>query len=369
MMKVLHYCPRLRAGSPTALAVDLACGLQSSDCVNIVVSPPCELNSRLNTAGVKHISCRRPGLFSAWHEIRRIRNIINRHKPSAILVYSADAGWIAGLANRRIKSTRRPEIIGILTGYPRLGIASAGWRYCSAYTAISKHLRGVLEAPGSPLVCKPWVIPYGVNETLCNPQYTPTASWLEQWNRSLPQSAVGKLTLCVPCAITPRHGLEDIVPILTGLLRSGIAAHVFIAGDTRKANDEYLSNLRQMYADAQLSQHITWLGARPDMRDVLCACDITLTLSREPKTWDRAVLEALALGRPVAGYDHGAIGEYLEAFLPEGRVAPGDTAGIIDTLSQWHTYSPTPEAEVPFPYRLSDTVQTYRALFLDIQKQ
>lgn len=368
MQKILHYCPRLRAGSPMALAVDLACGLQDSECANIIISPPCELNNRLNSAGVKHITCRHPGLFSAWQEIRRLRNIICKHKPQVLPVYSADAAWIAGMACRHLKAAACPKIIGVLTGYPRKGIPSVGWRYCRAFTSISKHLRGVLESPGSALVCKPWVIPYGVNEALCNPNYTPSTAWLEQWNRTLPPTAVNKLKLCIPGAISPMHALEDIIPILTGLLRSGVAAHVFIAGDTRRANKEHLAALRQKYEDARLAEHITWLGARPDLRDVLCACDVTLTLSREPKTWDRAVLEALALGRPVVGYDHGVIGEYMEAFLPEGRVAPGDTAGIIDTLSQWHTYSPEPVSEVPFPYRLSDTIQTYRTLFLDIQK-
>lgn len=345
-----------------ALAVDLACSLQSKGCENIVVSPPNELVNRLNVATVRHISCRRPNVFNFWKEIRRMRNIIRNHKPDYVQVYSAEAAWITGMACRRISRARKPSIVGALTGYMRKGLGLKGWRYCDVFTSVSKHLRSEVSTENFPIKCNPWVIPYGVDETLCFPAYSPTAAWLEQWQRSRPEAA-DKLTLCVPGAITPLHGLEDIVPILTGLLRSGIAAHVYIAGDTRRANSIYLESLRKLYADAQLSEHITWLGLRADLRDVLCACDITLSLTREPATWDRAVLEALALGRPVVGYDHGVIGELLETFLPEGCVAPGDSAAIIDTLTQWHTYSPTPLPEIPFPYRISDTADTYLKLY------
>lgn len=368
-MRIIHYSPKLRSGGPSALAADLACALQSSDCENIVVSPPCELISRQNAAGVRHIISRSINLMTTWQEIRRLRNIIRNHKPAVVQVYSAEAAWVTSMASRRLRPSARPRIVGVLTGYPTLGAPKVGWRHCHVFTAISKHLRNVLDAPGSPLSSKPWVIPYGVNERLCYPGYTPTTAWLEQWRRNNPNAGADKMSICVPGAISPLHGLEDIVPILTGLLRSGIGAHVFIAGDTRRANEDYVAELKQKFADAQLSDHITWIGARADLRDVLCACDVTLSLTREPATWDRPVLEALTLGRPVVGYDHGVIGELLEAFLPEGRVAPGDTASIIDTLSQWNTYSPSTAPEIPFPYRLSDTAATYKKLYREIVPQ
>ncbi len=365
-MKIVHYSPKLRSGGPSAFAADLACALQSGEIDNIVVSPPCDLISKLNTAGVKHINSRSINLLTAWREIRRIRRIMRNHNPQIIQVYTADAAWVVGMACRRMRPSARPRIVGALTAYPRLGSPRVGWSHCHVFTAISKHLRTVLDSPGSPLSSKPWVIPYGINEQHCYPGYTPTTAWLEQWRRNNPTAGMDKMSICIPGAITPLHGLEDLVPIMIGLQRTGINSHVFIAGDTRRASRNYVDELKQLFDSAQLSEHITWLGARSDLRDVLCACDVTLTLTRQPATWDRAVLEALALGRPVVGYDHGVIGELMEAFLPEGRVAPGDTATIVDTLSQWNTYSPSPVPGVPYPYRLTDTAETYRKLYQEI---
>ena len=365
-MKILHYSPRLRAGSPMVMAAELACMLQKMGVENLVVAPPGEHVSRLVAAGVRHINCRRPNLLTAWREIHRLRSIIRRLAPSVLQVYSADAAWVAGLACKRIAPRRRPAILGTVTGYPRVGTSSVGWRYCDAFTSISRNLRKAIESTHSLSIKRPWVIPYGVNEELCHPGYTPTSEWMKQWQSCQPQATSGKLTLCIPCSISPLHGLEDIVPILTGLLRTGIPTHVYIVADTRHANKAYRNELQLSFAQAHLTEHITWLGARADLRDVLCVCDATLSLARQPATWNRAILEALALGRPVVGYDHGVVGEYLTAFLPEGRVAPGDTAAIIDTLTQWHTYSPAPVAAIPYPYRLTDTAETYKTLYNDI---
>lgn len=365
-MKILHYSPQMSPGRTSALAADLACSMQSDDCHNIVVAPPSELISRLHTSGVQHFSCRKPNLLTFLREIRRLRKLIRRQAPDVVQVYSADAAWIVHMACKNPKRMKKmPKIVGAITGYAKIGSSALSWSRCHYFTVGSKHLRKVLQADNSPLKCNPWVIPHGIDERLCNPAYRPTDTWMKEWRAANPHYTE-RLSICVPCALSPLHGLENIAPILTGLLRSGIPAHVYIVGDLRKARTAYIEELKTLYANADLTGHITWSGACPDLRDVLRACDITLSLSEKPATYDRPILEALALGCPVVGFDHGIVGEYLSAFLPEGRVAPGDIAGVLDTLIQWSTYLPTPISEIPAPYRLTDTAATYLKLYQDI---
>lgn len=368
-MNIIHLSPGLHPAGACQLAADLASALQAEDCNNIIFSPANELVSRISMAGVTHITCRKPNLLTLAREVTRLRKHIQKDTPNVLLAYSPAAAWVAGIACRREPASTRPKIVGILTHYPRKSLSNHGWTHCAAYTAISKFLRSVWEKK-SPRFRQnhPWVIPYGINKNLCNPGYRPTESWMDQWKRTVPE-AEKRLTLCIPAPITPIHGLEDVVELLSTLLRSGISAHICLAGDTQKANPAYLEILRKKYDSAQLSSHITWLGARADLRDVLCACDITLSLDKEPAVYNRPILEALALGRPVAAYDHGVAGELLETFMPEGRVKPGDIAAMADTISQWHTYRPAPLAELPYPYRLEDTAQNYRDLFQELGKQ
>lgn len=361
-MIVVHYSPHMHPGGPAALAADLSRTLQAEECGNIVISRGGEIISRLHSSGVLHIVCHRPNILTIWSEIRRIRKIIRQHEPDIIQVYSADAAWIVSRACRKIGSTKRPCIVGALTGYLPPAAQARAWKYCDFHTVISRHLGAVLQSDSTPFRCSPWVIPYGVDEDMCHPSYYPTDGWLNQWRGQHPLPA-HTLKICIPGAISPLHGLEDIVHILTGLIRSGVSAHVFIEGDVRRALTTYVEELQDLFSSSQLADHITWLGARPDLRDVLCVCDVIVSLHRQPATYDRAILEALALGKPVVGYDVGVIGELLEAFQPEGRVTPGNTQAIIDTLLQWHSFTPTPITEIPYPYKMTDTAATYHKLY------
>ena len=82
----------------------------------------------------------------------------------------------------------------------------------------------------------------------------------------------------------------------------------------------------------------------------------------------RTTIEALTLGRPVAGYAHGGVGEQLEAMLPEGAVKPGDRAAAADLLARWladgGSAAPRPRANAEFTLdaMLSRTLGVYREL-------
>ena len=368
-MNVVHLSPNLHPGGVCQMAADLAIHLQMGGVDNIVVSPPHELVGHLAAAGIKHLAGRRPNAFTLLREARRLRNILRTHGADILQVYTAEAAWTARLACRGLAPGKRPPIVGALSGYPRRGLIASGWSICDTFTVVSKHQRRLLNSAQTFFRQKtPWVIPYGICETLCHPGYRPSPDWMEQWKRTRPE-AEGHYALCIPGSITPLHGLEDLVPLMKTLLQGGIPAHAYIAGDSRRADPSYLEHLRTLFAREQLDNHITWLGARPDLRDVISVCHVTLSLAHAPSTYDKAILEALALGCPVAGYDHGSVGEILSAFLPEGRVAPCDTSALADTLIQWHTYRPDTVSEIPYPYRMTDMAGNYRELYQSLLRE
>jgi glycosyltransferase involved in cell wall biosynthesis len=361
-MNILHISPRLRPGGINQLAADLAAGLQQVGFRNAVMAPPNELVGRMTAASVQHHSCRALSLFTYFSQIKRLRRVIQSTKAHVILAYTTQAACMAWKVCMELPQEKRPCIIGIHTTYPKhLGWAAA-LDCCDATVAISTHLRNELIRRAKLSDERNiWVIPYGVNEELCNPDYRPAESWMEQWKKSCKHSE-GTLSICIPGAITPLHGLDDLPAILARLEQIKVPVHVYIAGDTARADHKYLSSIRRALKESKTEHYVSWIGARNDLRDVMSACDMVLSLARMPASHDRVILEALALGKPVAGYDHGAVGEMLDTFLAEGRVAPGDIAGIADRIEQWHAYLPPTEATLPHPYRLGDTIRSIAEL-------
>ena len=137
---------------------------------------------------------------------------------------------------------------------------------------------------------------------------------------------------------------------------------MYIAGDTARASQKHYAAVQKKLRQNKVEHMVTWLGVRTDLRDVISVCDVLISLTQQPPCHDRAVLEALSLGKPVAGYDHGIIGELLDRCLPEGRVSPGDIAGIADRLEQWHAYRPVFEGNLLPPFRLADTIRSVAEL-------
>ena len=361
-MSILHYSPGLRPGSISQLAADLAAGLQDAGFSNVVISPPNELVGPLSAAGVRHRSAQELGMLSMWGEIKRLRRHIREEKVSIVLAYGANATRAALLACRRIPDAARPRLVAVLTGFPRGLMRTRALRHCDALVSISRYLRSEITRMYSlPADCSIWSIPYGVHEPHCHPQYRPTADWRARWAQDYARPE-HELTICVPCPITPIHGLELLPTIITGLRAQGITPHIYIAGDTTRANHRWMRTLKRQFEQEGVESAITWLGLRNDLRDVLTSCHITLSLALAPASHDRAVLEALALGCRVIAFDHGAVGEMLNSFLPEGRVRPGDAHAVLDTITQWMALKPDTVSAVPYPYRFQDTIRSFAEL-------
>jgi glycosyltransferase involved in cell wall biosynthesis len=201
------------------------------------------------------------------------------------------------------------------------------------------------------------VIPNSVDTSQNYPEYRPTAEWTAKWQETYPELS-GKYTLCLPGRITRLKGATHLAPILSELNKRGIPAHAVIVGETKKGKEAIRKEIEDTLAQSGQSGNVTWTGHRNDLRDILCSCDVTLSLTLQPESFGKTTLEALALGRPVAGYEHGGVGEQLSILLPEGKVPTGDISAMAGLLAQWYEKAPVP-APVTAPYRRQDMIDAH----------
>ena len=91
--------------------------------------------------------------------------------------------------------------------------------------------------------------------------------------------------------------------------------------------------------------------------------NVVLSLSLQPESFGKTTLEALALGKPVAGFDHGGVSEQLEEYLPEGRVPTGDAEAMADLLARWYAAPPRLVKPVGSPYLRQDMIPAHLNLY------
>jgi glycosyltransferase involved in cell wall biosynthesis len=126
----------------------------------------------------------------------------------------------------------------------------------------------------------------------------------------------------------------------------------------------FVQACRRRLAAAGLEETITLTGYREDLREILAISGAVLALSGQPEAFGRTVAEALSLGRPVAGYAHGGVGEQLQALFPAGMVPVGDTAAVCRRLAEWYAAAPHPA--VNHRYTLDKMLAATLALYQDM---
>ncbi len=366
-LRIAHYCPEPSGRGMDRLAIDLASALQASGHENCIISPSHELLGRLSSMGVKHIPVYRGSSWNFFRRIRRARRLfMGENKIDIFQCYHVEHAWRVFLPYYFTAKKEGTKLVAVHSRYLPTKKLPRSLRHYHASTACSQALREYIQGEGRCCQRQPfWHIPYGMLERECTPSYRPQEQWLRQWESNQPQTR-GRFVVTVPCNISPIHGLEDLIPIVQGLKERRIPIHVLLTGETRDADPLYVTQLRQSYLNQGIAEHVTWLGSRQDLRDVLSVSDAALSLARYPSTHNRAVLEALCLGKPVLGYDHGSVGEMLQSFLPEGRLTLGDTEAAVNVLSAWYHRRPECVREIPYPYRFQDTVQNYLQLYEQI---
>ena len=358
-MKVMHLLPSLSSGGVEQVVLELCQGLCAAGVENIVVSAGGSMVEAVESTGAHHIQ--RPiGKKSilTLFQVGKLAKLIRTEQPDVLHLHSRVPAWVGHLAVRRLPKASRPVIVSSFHGFHSVnaysGIMAKGNCVIAVSECMKQHiLENYPKTPESNIV----VIPNSVDQSQNYPDYKPSATWLQQWKTDYPELA-GKYTLCLPGRITRLKGAMHLPELLQRLHARGIPAHAVIVGETKKGKESFKDEVKAALRAAGMEAHATWTGHRRDLRDVLCACDVTLSLTLQPESFGKTTLEALALGRPVAGYEHGGVGEQLSILLPEGRVPTGNIAVMAELLERWYSGAPVPVA-VGAPYRREDMIDAH----------
>jgi glycosyltransferase involved in cell wall biosynthesis len=210
------------------------------------------------------------------------------------------------------------------------------------------------------------VIQRGVDPAEFPPGHRPPPEWLAAWAAGYPQLA-GKKVLTLPGRITRLKGHEDFIVLIARLKALGEPVHGLIVGGAEDKKQPYLAELRAKVEQAGLGGDISFTGQRADLREIMAVSDLVLSLSTQPESFGRTVLEALSLGVPVVGYDHGGVGEQLRRLFPQGRVPLGDLDGLVRQCRAMQAGTRiAPLAAPPTLQRmLADTLALYESVLAD----
>ncbi|WP_193214215.1 glycosyltransferase family 4 protein [Luteolibacter marinus] len=363
-MKVFQLIPEMESGGVERGTLELARHLGSLGHESIVVSGGGKMVRLLEECGTRHLTL--PAgrkRLSSLALVPKLRRLFTEEKPDILHLRSRVPAWLAWLAWRGMDPSTRPRLVTTVHGFNSVNryseIMTCGERVICVSESIRDHvLRHYPKAaPG-----KLRVVHRGIDPADYPHGYRPSAEWLDAFQREFP-AAAGKRLITLPGRITRLKGHEDFARILKALADDK-SLHGLIAGGAHPRKASYLDEIRNLFDAEGLGERITFTGGRSDLREILAVSTVVLSLTTQPESFGRTTLEALGLGVPVAGYDHGGVGEQLGLLYPAGRIPPNDPEAAVPVIRRLLDDPPQVPAEHPFTLQamLDGTLAVYGEL-------
>ena len=365
-LTVVQLVPELNVGGVERGTLEIAQALTASGQRAIVVSAPGgELLPQFESCGAEHVALAIGAKrLSTLGCIGALRALFREREVDIVHARSRLPAWVGLLALRGMPAAARPVWITTVHGPYTVNLYSRIMCSGDAVIAISVFIRDYIEEnyPGVDAAAVT-VIPRGADRARYAHGFQPDAAWLSAWEAAHPALRHTQI-LTLPARLTRWKGQLDFIELIAELRWNGRTVHGLIVGGAHGNRSKFERELRRTVAERGLEPHISFLGHRSDVREILAMSDVACSLTAEPEAFGRTTVEALSLGVPVLGYDHGGTGEILAQVYPAGLTPRGDIPAAVATAQRLLDAAPHVPAEHPFTVARmqADTLALYRRL-------
>lgn len=346
---MVQLLPALDSGGVERSAIEIARALVQAGHRAIVVSAGGRLLPLLRETGAEHVELDigRKSLLALRH-VRSLRKLFQRERPDIVHARSRLPAWLGLWALRRMPG-RRPHWVTTVHGLNSPGrysrIMASGERViCVSATVRAYLLEHYRDLDPSRLA----VVPRGIDPAVFAPDPRAAEDVRAALAAEVPALGGPGPLLLMPGRGTRIKGHADGIQLLARLHATGCPARLWLLGADTPGREAYLAQLRDQALAAGVAEALVITPPRTDIRSAYAAADLVLQLSRKPEAFGRTVLEALAMSRPVLGWDHGGVGEVLGTLYPAGRVALGDMSALEAGARALIAAPPATPATIPF---------------------
>ncbi|WP_166169158.1 glycosyltransferase family 4 protein [Acinetobacter sp. SA01] len=332
-MKVMQLLPELNSGGVERGTLEIAGALVAEGHESLVVSNGGRLVAQLEAEGSTHLTLaiHKKALSSLW-QIRPLRQLIEQHQPDIVHVRSRVPAWLTHFALKGIPAARRPHLISTVHGFYSINRYSQIMTQAEKVIAVSDSVVKYItdnykNCPAQDIVriyrgIDPVAFPHG---------YQPSVQWLNQTFKDFPELE-NKFLLCLPGRITRLKGHETLIGLVEKLQQQYPNLHAVVVGGADPKKAAYLKEMQDTIQGKGLTDKITFVGHRSDIREWLAFSDVVLSLSNQAETFGRTALEALSVGTPVIGWNRGGVAEILSQLYPQGLIAVDDHAALFNAV-------------------------------------
>lgn len=346
-LTVVQLLPALESGGVERSTLEIADALLRAGHRAIVVSAGGRLVPALEAAGARHVALDigRKSPLSLRHA-PALRRLFERERADIVHARSRLPAWLARFALRG--AARPPHFVTTVHGLNSpsrySAVMASGERVVCVSETVREHvLRHYPRVDPARLR----VIERGID-----PAAFPRAPLPDRAARAgiaalHPRLGGDGPLLLMPGRGTRLKGHADALALLARLRADGSDARLWMPGALDASRARYVAELEVEAAALGVADAVAITAPTAEMPRAYAASDLVLQLSRKPEAFGRTVLEAVASGRPLAGWDHGGVGEQLARWWPAGAVPPFDAAALAANVAAQLARGDAPAVTMP----------------------
>jgi glycosyltransferase involved in cell wall biosynthesis len=349
-LTVVQLLPALEAGGVERSTLEIADALVRAGHRAIVVSKGGRLLPQLEALGAEHVALDigRKSPLSLRH-VPALRRLFADTRAHIVHARSRLPAWLAALALRGMHAGSKPAFVttahGLNSPSRYSGVMARGDRVvCVSETVRAYLLRHYPWVDAAKLV----VIPRGIDPARFRRLPWPDREARAAIAREHPHLGGSGPLLLLPGRGTRLKGHADALRLLARLRGEGTDARLWMPGAREAGREAYLAELESGLQALGIAGAVAMTPPTEAIAAAYAGSDLVLQLSRKPEAFGRTVVEALAVGRAVLGWDHGGVGELLRELQPRGAVAPFDAAALATTARALLAHPPAPPATIAY---------------------
>jgi glycosyltransferase involved in cell wall biosynthesis len=365
-LTVVQLLPALESGGVERSTLEIADALVRSGHRAVVVSAGGRLVPRLLDMGAEHVELDigRKSLATLRH-VSTLRGLLRTLAPDIVHARSRLPAWIGWRALRGLEAGAIPHFVTTVHGLNSpswySAIMTRGERVICVSDTVRRYVLEHYPRTDHARLC---VIPRGIDPAafprgpIPDPRARATVAALHA------QLGGDGPLLLLPGRGTRLKGHADALALLAVLRADGIDARLWMPGAREVGRERYVAELEAAALQGGFAEALAITPPTSAIVEAYAASDVVLQLSRKPEALGRTVLEALSVGRPVAGWAHGGVGELLRELQPQGAVAPFDTQALATTVRALLAQPPQPPATIPYTLQAMQqaTLAVYESL-------
>ena len=363
-LNVLQILPNLGVGGVERGTVQMTVALVNKGHRAFVISGTGPLVTEIEQAGGKHLPLKvgRKNPFVLLLIPKLVRLFIE-HKIDIVHSRSRLPAWLTMVALKLIPKNKRPVWFTTVHGPYSVNFYSSIMNKGDQVIAVSNFIKDyVYDNYTIPKDKEITVIHRGVEENEYKNNFMPTETWGRGWKNATNYPPGAKI-LTLAGRITRWKGQLEFIKLVNQVRSQGIDAHGLIVGGIENKYSNYCKELIHLIKILGLEDKIMLLGARNDLKEIFSISDCAYSLTSKPEAFGRTTVEALSLGIPVIGYDHGGTSEVLKTMFPSGLVPPHDLKRAVELTTNLLTNTSNLALIKANPYTVSQMQSKTIALY------